>query len=959
MNSSIIHRNFALVLVAIITLLTIEKSEAQTIQLPEADTVFLIPSQEQSIGYGKIQKDLVSSSIYSISGEELLRTRATSFLMALQGRFPGVNILQIDGEPGKESFNSNIRGVDSQNNSSILFMIDGIERSPNAIDLNEIERVTVLKDGAATAVYGMRGAGGVILIDTKRGFSGKSKISISLDQSFQSPTMLPEFVSAYDYANMYNQRVANDTLYEDAQSPVDHSATDFYSAREIERYRLADSTMYYPVRDMVDEFMRDYSTLTRFNINFQGGGENMKYFTSVGILNQSGLFENDPFDLYSYDAESKTTRFNFRSNIDLALGEYLSGWVQIGGSLEKTNAPFIGAGQSWDFVLAKLYETPNNAHNDLTPDGEVLVKRDRLNFRNTNSVYGYLNRTGSLLETRTRLGNTFGLKRDLSPLVKGLSVSGQLAFDVNSYNALTRSRSYEAFEVRTLTASDMSDSLAFVGVTGTSNSTLTDGVSRNYSYSYTFQGRVDYTRTFESKHQINSMLLAEQQRTQSQILLPSNYATLSGRLNYALDNKYLAEVSFAYQGTEQYAKNNRFGFFPAISLGWIASNESFLNVDAIDYLKVKASVGAVGNNAYGYGSANSYLFLTTWNANGTENQIGNPRYQWETFVKYNIGLEAQLVDDFFVAFDAFYHDNKDIVIGSIDEIPTGFLGVTAGALPPGNIGLQTNQGFEIAAGYTKSFANDLSLNITGNISHARNERVDVGELPLDNSYAFAYRREGYALGTHFGYKTDGLFNTQAEIDNWADQSALGGTPIPGDIKYVDLNDDNLIDERDIAPLGNGNVAETTFGLNLNTSFKGFDLSVFFTGALNRNVYLQGFGRWSNRDNFTTHMKDAWTEDNQNASFPRLGNRGTNFIKSDYWIEDGSFIRMKNIEMGYTLPSRLTDKINASSIRVYVNGLNLLTFHNLPNDDFDPETANSSNIGYPIIKAINTGINMKF
>lgn len=937
---------------------------ADSPEVMEVDTLNQVETVRHA--YGQIDRNLSTNAIHTITGEELLATRATNFIMALQGRLPGLTILQRDGEPGKESFSVQLRGFDTQNSSEVLFFVDGIQRVPNYIDLQEIDRVTVLKDGAATAIYGMRGSGGVILVDTKRGYIGESKVSIAIDQAFQTPTYLPKFASAGDYAKYYNQRVANDTIYEDAQSiaaggsGINHSNTDFYSAEEIAHYVAGDMLSQFPVRDMVDDFIKDFSAMTRFNINFQGGKEKMRYFTSLGYLNQGGLFEQEPFDAYSYDSESKTRRFNFRTNLDITLSENTNAWVQVGGSLERNNAPFIGSNQSWDFVLAKLYETPNNAHNDLTPDGEVLVKRDRLNFRTNSSVYGYLNRTGVLQEDRTRLGTTIGLRRDLSDLVKGLSASGQVAFDVNSFSGLTRSRTYEAFELAMVADQNLLDSMAYIPVPGTENTGLADNVNYFFRYEFTFQGRVEYNRTF-GNHRIAGLLLAENWRAQSQILLPTNYATLGGRINYAFDNKYLVEGSFSYQGNEQFAPGSQYGFFPGLSLGWLASNESFLQgVSAINYFKVRASVAQVGNNAFGYGGANQYLYQTTWNANNsTENTLGNPSYTWEKFTKYNAGFDAQLLENFMLGFDFFYHDNSDIVIAQPDEIPSGFLG-TGASLPPLNTGVMTNQGMELTLGYNKLFTNGLYLGVDGHVSTARNEVIDFGELSFDDTYFTPFRTEGFARGTHFGYKTDGLFQDQTEIDNWADQSALGGVPTPGDIRYIDLNEDGIIDERDRTNIGNPEVPQTIFGLNLSATFKGFDLSMFWTGMFNRDVYLQGFGRWSNRDNLTRYMIDnAWSADNPGGEFPRLGNLGTNFIKSDFWMENGSVVRLKNIELGYTVPEKYSSLIGFKSVRAFVNAQNLLTLHSLPNDDFDPEVTNGTNISYPLIRAFIGGITLKF
>lgn len=930
-------------------------------------TIALAKEEFEYVAYGTQSKDNVTASIFSISGDELVTSRSANLFTALQGRLPGLQIIQTDGEPGKESFNVLVRGSDSRNSNGVMYIVDGVERNPNGIETYEVERVTVLKDAAATSIYGMRGAGGVLIITTKKGFEGKSKITLSVDHSMQTPTMRPNFVNAFDYANMFNQRLANDTLYSDAQdiysggTGLDHSGVAFYTPEELEHYRLGDLTDFYPVRDMQKEFLKDYSKLTRVNVNFRGGSKAMRYFTSIGYTNQGGLLKNEPFDKYSYDAEQGSKRFNFRTNLDITLNPNLNLYVNIGGSMQQDNSP---NGMTINELIEKLYKTPNNAINDLTPEGEIIVKRDKLSFETNKSIYGELNRTGSNFATDTRLNNTFGVRQKLDKLVPGLSASAELAFDVHSTSTQQRKRSYAGYEVSTLTDVNGVDSLGYVQVPGTSNSTLSDGQGKFFYYMYNMRGSLNYNRTFGNKHEVSGMLMAQRYMQQQQVLLATNYLGLAGRGTYAYDNRYFAEVNFSYQGSEQFAKGKRFGLFPSLSAGWIVSNEKFMDeYNALSFLKLRASVGQVGNSVYGYGSNNQYLYLTTWNSNSTENQLGNENIQWETYTKYNVGIEAECFNSLSVGFDYFYHDNKDIIIRDIAIIPDGMMGLGGASLPPANLGTSINQGYELVLGYNKKVNNDLSVSLNGNLSYTRNEQKYTAELPYDETYAYPYRQQGYPVGYQFGYRSAGLFNSQAEVDEWYDQTYFGGVPTPGDIKYVDLTNDGVVDEKDQAPLGVGQFPQMTFGLNLQVNYKGFDVSALLTGATKRNVYLSGFGRFSNQDNFTEYMKEAWTQEKFEAGdkieYPRLGSESTNFIKSDYWMADGTFLRLRNVELGYTLPEFISRQIKASSIRIYANGLNLLTWDKLPNSDFDPESANGSNTNYPILKAYNFGISVKF
>ena len=949
----------------------------RTVSKEQNDMIVVLTETEyQDVAFGSQLKKTLTSSSYSISGEELLTSRSNNLLIALQGRLPGLRIIQTDGEPGRESFDNHVRGFNSPNNNGIMYIVDGVERYPFGIEINEIDRVTVLRDAAAVSMYGMRASSGVLLIRTKKGVEGKTKISVSIDHSMQSPTRLPNIVNAFDYANMYNQRQANDTLYSDRQSiasggtGIDHRSTKFYTPYELERYKLGDNPTFYPVRNMVNDFLKDYSKLSRVNVNFNGGSSAMRYFTSVSYSDQSGLFESQPFSKYSYDNNSKTRKFNFRTNLDIDLNSTLNLWFNIGGYMEKVNAPYIGTTgtpavqMGWNDLISKLYQTPNNAVNDLTPEGEVIIKRDKLSFSTTRSIYGDINRSGSQLETNTRLNNTFGGRQKLDKIIQGLSASTQLAFDIYSRGNQTRSRTYQGYEVLVTKDINGVDVPAFAKVTGTNNSTLNDGFNTSFYYMYNVRASLDYSRVFGGKHSLNGMLMAEKHMQQQQSLVASNYMGINGRMAYGFDNRYFAEANFSYQGSEQFRKGNRYGLFPSLSAAWIISNEKFLqNSKNINFLKLRASAGQVGNNVYGYGAGNQYLFLDTWNSDAQQTQLGNPDIMWETSTKFNLGIESKFFNAFRFEADLFYNKNTDIIIRDIAIIPDGVMGLGGATLPPLNLGEVTNKGFEMVIGYNKQINRDWSVNLNGNVSFNQNKRGYMAELAYDNTYAYPLRNQGYAINYNWGYKTAGLFTSQQEISTWANQSALGGVPIPGDIKYMDLTGDGKVDTKDQAPLGIGQAPEITGGLQMQVAYKWFDLSAFFTGAARRNVYVDGFGWSSANDNFTEDMKNSWTADKavsgDKISFPRLGKESANYVRSDYWLKDGAFVRLRNVEIGFTLPERISRSINSSSIRFYANGLNLLVWDKLPNDDFDPESVSSSTTNYPILKAFNFGVSVKF
>jgi len=428
--------------------------------------------------------------------------------------------------------------------------------------------VTILKDAAATSIYGMRGSAGVIIITTKKGLVGKTKINVTIDHTLASPTRLPHTVSAYDYARMFNQRRANDTLYADVQgsAPVISGPTGFYSDAELQHYQIGDSTQFYPNRNMISEFLNDYMKVDRVNVTLQGGNKLMRYFTSLGFTSQGSIFANEDFPKYSYDAASFTKRFNFRTNLEVSLNPNLEAWLNVGGYIQNINAPFIGAGLGWNDMINKLYQTPNNAFNNLTPTGEVLINRSKMTNSPLQSIYGMMNRTGYQLETITRLSNTFGFRQKLDKLIPGLSATGQFAFDINSSNMQLRSRTYQTWEVVTLKARSGADSLGYAAVPGSTNSSLRDAQNTSFYYMYDMRAMLNYNRDF-GKHSVTGLLLAEKYMQQSQSLLPSNYLNLASRFTYAYDNRYFVEANASYQGNEQFAKGKRFGLFPSLSLG--------------------------------------------------------------------------------------------------------------------------------------------------------------------------------------------------------------------------------------------------------------------------------------------------------------------------------------------------------------------------------------------------------
>ncbi len=907
------------------------------------------------VGYGQQKKESVVAALSTISAVGLRQTPASNLGIALAGRLPGLTVLQRSGVPGGEAMEFYIRGRSTVNGQEPLTLVDGVERDFHALDPREVETITVLKDASATAVYGVRGANGVIIVTTRRGKAGKPIIDVTTERSWQTPTRLPDMVSSYDYALLRNQVETQNN-----RPPI-------YDDYSLERYRLGDNTALYPVRDFVNEFIRDYSPMQRVNVNVSGGSEKMRYFTTVGYLYQEGIFKTEKFSDYDYDPKSKANRVNFRSNFDIELTEKLNMFLNVSGYMQKKNDPVVvpnNAGylndvSAYSIVIGSLLQTPSNYHNDITPDGEVLT--NSLKGGNINNVpYGMLNRSGFRNTQTNQVTATLGVEQSLDFITEGLSAKVVASYDAFSSNQQVRQRTFQLYEA-------MKDPLAPDSVvyqpTGTQpNSTLSDAQYQTFNNLFNVDASINYARTFD-KHEVTGMILLNRYMRVVNIELPYNYIGLVGRATYSYDRRYLGEVNFGYNGSEQFAPGHKMGFFPSFSLGWVLSEESFMSNTAhwLSFAKLRASYGQVGNDNM---NGARFAFLTLWSGSH-ESQIGNNELVWEKANKYNIGLETRFFNHFGLEADIFYEKRDNILIPATGLIPTGLFGTggvhVSGIIPKINAGVIDNRGFELTGSYQQSFGRETRLDIKANAAFNRNKVIYLSEVLLPEDYAYRLRSTGYRLGQNFGYETAGFFNTEQDLLDWYDQSGVGASPKLGDLKYKDQNGDGVIDEKDMVPIGNPEVPEWTFGAGVNFQHRNFDFSMMWQGAAARSYFLTGQKIWETY-NFNEWHKEAWSqeryESGQKITYPRL-EPGSNASKlhADFWQVKGGYIRLKNVELGYSLPSKASDAIGASSIRLYVNGLNLITFDSYPVKYQDPEQNNE--LLYPVFKTYNVGLNISF
>jgi TonB-linked SusC/RagA family outer membrane protein len=899
------------------------------------------------VGYGTQKRESVVAAISSISAEGLKRTPAANLGVALAGRLPGLTVIQQSGTPGAENINFYIRGVSTLNGSGPLTLVDGVERGFTSIDPHEVETITILKDASATAVYGVRGANGVIIVTTRRGHSGKPTIDVTAEQAWQAPTRIPEVVSAYEYAYLRNQ------VDRQNNRPI------IYDDYALERYRLADQTDLYPVRDFASDFMNTAAPMQHANVNVAGGTERMRYFTSVGYLHQMGLFKTEKFSEYDYDPSSKADRVNFRSNVDIDVIPTLKMFLNISGSMTKKNdpvGPSLGDSQLYGYIMGSILGTPSNAHNDLTPDGEVLINPSTL----SNGPYGWLNRTGFRNVQMNNVASTLGAEQKLDFITPGLSLKAVVSYDFTTHNQQIRSRTYQQY----IAVEDPQEpgTVRYQPYGTEPNSTLSDHQGFLFLHVFNVDASINYARTFGDNHAVTGLLLFNRYQKIQNIELPYNYIGYVGRATYAYNNRYLAEFNFGYNGSEQFAPGHKMGFFPSFSTGWVMSEESFIQeaVPWLSFAKLRASYGQVGNDQMG---SRRFAFLTLWGGS-TESQIGNPSLEWEKANKFNVGLDLRLFNDFSLEADVFYERRNNILIGSDSVIPTGLFGVLSQSnsiLPNVNFGEMENKGFELVAGYQKAFAPDLRLDLMANVAYSRNTILNTREVLLPEEYAVRLRSTGFRYAQNFGYETAGFFNTEQELIDWYDQTPLGVAPKLGDLKYKDQNGDGVISEYDIVPIGNTGIPAWTFGIGASVQFKGFDFSMMWQGVAEKSTMMSG-SPYYETSNFNAWHREAWSQERYDAglpiTYPRLDPSGaTNQHGSDFWLADASYIRLKNVELGYTLPKKLSAKVGATMLRVDVNGLNLLTFDHFPHHLQDPEAGNG--LMYPVFKTYNIGLNISF
>ncbi|MGX5817975.1 TonB-dependent receptor [Chitinophaga lutea] len=899
------------------------------------------------LGFGQKQAKIAQTgAIASITTKEIKQSPVANIANALAGRLPGLVTLQQSGEPGKDGPRMFIRGLATTNSATPLFTIDGVQKDQNALallDPNEVESITILKDASATALYGVQGANGVVIIKTRRGVEGKPRINMGLQRSIQQATRLPEFLGSYDLA-----RLANEAYYNDNPS----GSLPPYTEEALEAYRTGSAPYKYPDVNWMKEMLKP-AGMTRADFSINGGTKMVKYFVNTGYTQQNGLYKTEKND--QYDPTLKYRRYNFRSNVDIDFDKDFSIGLSLFGSIENKNQPNADTEDIFTF----LEKTPANAFPIRYPIGNYGgVTRG--------NPFALVNTTGYRESFNSSLSGMLSATRRLDALLKGLSLNGNYSFDGYFVNNFTRSK-----ETRTAMYSgngDVNDPANYT-FTGSDSPLKAPSSSFTQTRSTWLDFSLNYENTFR-QHTVTGLLLANRQQIVRGGEIPYVYQGLVSRITYNYRNRYFAEFNAGYNGTDNFARNRRYGFFPAVSAGWVLSEENFLkNSTLVDFLKLRASYGLTGNDKL---SSRRWLFVTEFN-NGSgygygeplqnvggkqEGPMANADVTWEKARKLNLGLEFTMLKGLLGVTADFFREKRNDILITRGTVP-GMIGVPTGNLPPANMGVVVNRGLELELTHRRQ-AGPISYYVRANGSFARNKVLFQDEV----SQPYAYlRRTGQRLYQFYGYTAVGFFQSREEIENSPRQF---GNVIPGDIRYKDLNGDGVIDANDRGPIGKSDIPEFLYGLSGGISWKNFDLSVLFQGAGNYNVFMSHEAAWEfyNGASVMRQHLGRWTpETAATATYPVLHygqNTNNHQERSTFFMKDGTYIRLKNAELGYTFRNlRLSKQKGMDAIRVFANGMNLFTWDRMGDGNFDPEAPSGKGFFYPQLRVVNFGFSANF
>lgn len=914
-------------------------------------------------GTGIQKKVTVTGAITTVNVKDL-RTPTGNITNALAGNVAGVIAMQGSGEPGNNRSEFWIRGISTFGaNTAALVLVDGFERAFNEINVEDIESFSILKDASATAIYGSKGANGVVLITTKKGHAGKININGKSEFGYMTRTRTPEFVDGPAYAALVNE------------AKVTRNQEPMYSDIELMLFKSGLDPDLYPNVNWQDVMLRDGANTYRASVNLDGGGSTVRYYVSGSYFNEGGMYKSDQ-SLKDYNTNANMTRSNYRANIDMDITKTTLLKLGVSGFLEKQNFPGLTSDIWRSLVGQSPISTPILYSNGLVP---AYGTGDRTNPWVMATQTGYR----EYWKNKNEINVTLEQKLDF--ITKGLQAIGRFAYDTNNDNNINRLKWPEQYNVER--RRDRDGNLIMKRITPE---------RLMFQESNAWGERINvletdliYNTVINERHNIGALIKYNQreQRETSNVGgdiikgIARRNMGVSGRLMYGYRDRYMAEFNFGYTGSENFKAGHQFGFFPAVSVGWNISEEAFLKKNAkwLDLFKVRYSYGEVGNDNFG---ANRFPYLSeikerpgynfgeaispNYYAGLYYSQVASDQLTWEVAKKHNLGFDMNVLGNLFSFRLDVFKDTREKIFKRREHL-ADMVGVPS--RPWANVGKMESRGFDGQFNVNKRF-NKVEFTLRGNVTYSKNKVLEFDEEANNLPYRMV---QGFRYEQARGLVDLGLFQSYEEIRNSPKQ--MFGEYMPGDVKYKDVNGDGIINDDDVVPIGASRVPSMIYGFGFSVLWKGFDINIHLQGAGSSSYFINGpsvypfaEGGWGNVLTDLGDPKNRWISkeisgdpatENPNAKYPRLsyGGSGNNYRTSTYWLRDGAYLRLKNVELGYTLPSKLMSSIHVNKARVYVMGYNLAVWDSLK--IWDPELGSGDGMRYPISKTITLGLNVNF
>lgn len=934
--------------------------------------------EEIQLGYNSQLRKHFAGAAATVTGAELERAPVANFGQTLAGRLPGLTALETYSELSRATTSTAVRGFSFARNNGPLVIVDGVLVPYNSnqtleyISPTEIESISVLKDASTQALYGILGGNGLLVVKTKRGRKGELEIRTRIDQSVQQAITVPAYYDAATYVTLRNLASKNDYI-NDPANPY----TPPYSQADIDAYRNGSDPLLHPNNNWREMFLKNNAKMERISLNMTGGSDNIQYYSNINVMHQGGYFKTDQ---PRYNPNANNLWVNYRTNVDMNINKWIKAYVRLSGNIKRERNP---AGASNQSIYSGVFVIPSNVFGPVTPrvedaTGKVIDEGGEVISTATvhSPVYGLLNRTGYVRHTVTNTTSQFGIDLNLDFITKGLSLTGTFNYQTNSVGSLYTIQNFERY-TRVLTNTD---SLEFRKDGDEMNTPLTYVKGHSFYYHLTYNALLNYERSF-GKHNFRGLgYMFYQDLTKTDVTAPFSFPYkrfhTGGEIMYNYDERYFVKLDLGYSGSDQYARSSRYTTTPSVAAAWLVSNESFLKNNAVlSLLKLKGSYGKTANDQSGI---NRYAYEDDVRLQGggpigylqylvLENTKGDPRISAEVSTKTNAGINIGLLNAITITADVFNEKVDNMIVPATGTIPS-YQGIPLGNYPSLNQGKYENKGFELTLDFTKEFNKTWGASLGGNFSYSKNKVISANEAERTADYAYRKQQEGFSYGQQFGYLVDysngnGMFNTQQELDN-SNLDYAFGTPRLGDLIYRDLNGDGKINDRDLAPIGNGVLPRYIYGINGRVRFKSLELNVLFQGVGQLTSVYSGIGVYetSNDGIFGTLHGKSWTAERYAAGeeilYPALSTRqSVNHQANDFFAYNRSFIRLKNVELAYSFPAHVAKAITAQNIRLVLSGQNLITWDKMKSDDFGPE--GSGYLGFPVYRVYNLGLSVTF